>query len=182
MECSTTQRVLPSPLPCAAPEPPPISCCSKFQAMPERSTNTMPVRTTRSGVGWRPAYQFARCPRGQQWFDELPQFVAHQFFGHRFLSDRTRQKVNTDGGSQRPYVLVSQHFPKRGVLCAQATNLNALPCASAGSSWRPVLRAPTPSARNLKNAAVLASACACSSSARAAAADCSTSAAFCCSP
>ena len=37
------------------PEPQPISCGSRFQAMPERSTNTMPVSTARSGVGLRPA-------------------------------------------------------------------------------------------------------------------------------
>ncbi|RKT10600.1 hypothetical protein B0G69_1909 [Paraburkholderia sp. RAU2J] len=40
----------------AVPEPHPISCGSRFHAMPERSTNTMPVSTARSGVGLRPAY------------------------------------------------------------------------------------------------------------------------------
>lgn len=39
----------------AVPEPQPISCGSRFHAMPERSTNTMPVSTARSGVGLRPA-------------------------------------------------------------------------------------------------------------------------------
>ncbi len=40
----------------AVPEPQPISCGSRFHAMPERNTNTMPVSTARSGVGLRPAY------------------------------------------------------------------------------------------------------------------------------
>ncbi len=40
----------------AVPEPHPISCGSRFHAMPERSTNTMPVSAARSGVGLRPAY------------------------------------------------------------------------------------------------------------------------------
>jgi hypothetical protein len=40
----------------AVPEPQPISCGSRFHAMSERSTNTMPVSTARSGVGLRPAY------------------------------------------------------------------------------------------------------------------------------
>jgi hypothetical protein len=40
----------------AVPEPHPISCGRRFHAMPERSTNTMPVSTARSGVGLRPAY------------------------------------------------------------------------------------------------------------------------------
>lgn len=40
----------------AVPDPQPISCGRRFQAMPERSTNMMPVSTARSGVGLRPAY------------------------------------------------------------------------------------------------------------------------------
>jgi hypothetical protein len=44
----------------AVPEPQPISWGSKFHAMPERSTNTMPVSTARSGVGLRPAYRRLR--------------------------------------------------------------------------------------------------------------------------
>lgn len=47
----------------AVPEPQPISCGSRFQAMPERSTNTMPVSTARSGVGLRPAYRRFRDAR-----------------------------------------------------------------------------------------------------------------------
>ena len=47
----------------AVPEPHPISCGSRFHAMPERSTNTMPVRTARSGVGFRPAYWRLRDAR-----------------------------------------------------------------------------------------------------------------------
>jgi hypothetical protein len=47
----------------AVPEPQPISCGSKFHAMPERSTNTMPVSTARSGVGLRPAYRRLRGAR-----------------------------------------------------------------------------------------------------------------------
>jgi hypothetical protein len=47
----------------AVPDPQPISCGSRFQAMPERSTNTMPVRTARSGVGLRPAYRRLRGAR-----------------------------------------------------------------------------------------------------------------------
>jgi hypothetical protein len=47
----------------AVPEPQPISCGSKFQAMPERNTNTMPVSTARSGVGLRPAYRRLRGAR-----------------------------------------------------------------------------------------------------------------------
>lgn len=35
----------------AVPEPHPISCGSRFHAMPECNTNTMPVSTARSGVG-----------------------------------------------------------------------------------------------------------------------------------
>lgn len=40
----------------AVPEPQPISWGSKFHAIPERKTNTMPVSTARSGIGLRPAY------------------------------------------------------------------------------------------------------------------------------
>lgn len=47
----------------AVPEPHPISCGSRFQAMPERNTNTMPVSTARSGVGLRPAYWRLRGAR-----------------------------------------------------------------------------------------------------------------------
>ena len=47
----------------AVPEPQPISCGSRFQAMPERSTNTMPLSTARSGVGLRPAYRRLRDAR-----------------------------------------------------------------------------------------------------------------------
>ncbi len=47
----------------AVPEPQPISCGSRFQAMPERSTNTMPLRAARSGVGLRPAYRRLRGAR-----------------------------------------------------------------------------------------------------------------------
>ena len=39
----------------AVPEPQPISCGSKFHAIPERKTNTMPVSTARSAMGLRPA-------------------------------------------------------------------------------------------------------------------------------
>lgn len=47
----------------AEPEPQPISCGSRFHAMPERNTNTMPVSTARSGVGLRPAYRRLRGAR-----------------------------------------------------------------------------------------------------------------------
>ncbi len=47
----------------AVPEPQPISCGNRFQAIPERSTNTMPVSTARSGVGLRPAYRRLRGAR-----------------------------------------------------------------------------------------------------------------------
>ena len=47
----------------AVPEPQPISCGSRFHAMPERSTNTMPVSTARSGIGLRPAYRRLRDAR-----------------------------------------------------------------------------------------------------------------------
>lgn len=47
----------------AVPEPQPISCGSRFQAMPERSANTMPVSTARSDVGLRPAYRRLRGAR-----------------------------------------------------------------------------------------------------------------------
>src|ERR1700677_278789 len=47
----------------AVPDPQPISCGSRFHAMPERSTNTMPVSTARSGVGLRPAYWRLRGAR-----------------------------------------------------------------------------------------------------------------------
>lgn len=47
----------------AVPDPQPISCGSRFQAMPERSTKTMPVSTARSGVGLRPAYRRLRGAR-----------------------------------------------------------------------------------------------------------------------
>ncbi len=47
----------------AAPEPQPIFCGSRFHAMPERSTNTMPVSTARSGVGLRLAYWRLRGAR-----------------------------------------------------------------------------------------------------------------------
>ncbi len=47
----------------AVPEPQPISCGSKFHAIPERSTNTMPVSTARSGIGLRPAYRRLRGAR-----------------------------------------------------------------------------------------------------------------------
>ena len=39
------------------PEPQPISRGSMFQGSPLRSTNRMPVRTARSGIGLRPAYR-----------------------------------------------------------------------------------------------------------------------------
>jgi len=47
----------------AVPEPHPISCGSRFHAMPERNMNTMPVSTARSGVGLRPAYWRLRGAR-----------------------------------------------------------------------------------------------------------------------
>ncbi len=47
----------------AVPEPQPISWGSRFHAMPERSINTMPVSTARSGVGLRPAYRRLRDAR-----------------------------------------------------------------------------------------------------------------------
>lgn len=42
------------------PEPQPISCGRSSQAMPVLSTNKMPVRTTRSGKGFRPGYRNLR--------------------------------------------------------------------------------------------------------------------------
>jgi hypothetical protein len=45
------------------PEPQPISWGSRFHAMPERSTNTMPVSTARSGIGLRPAHWRLRGAR-----------------------------------------------------------------------------------------------------------------------
>jgi hypothetical protein len=45
------------------PDPQPISCGSMFQGMPLRSTNRMPVRTARSGIGLRPAYRRRRDRR-----------------------------------------------------------------------------------------------------------------------
>jgi hypothetical protein len=42
------------------PDPQPISCGSMFQGMPLRSTNRMPVKTARSGIGLRPAYRRQR--------------------------------------------------------------------------------------------------------------------------
>jgi hypothetical protein len=47
----------------AAPEPHPISWGSRFHAMPEHNTNTMPVRTAGSGVGLRPTYWRLRGAR-----------------------------------------------------------------------------------------------------------------------
>jgi hypothetical protein len=43
------------------PDPQPISCGNMFQGM--RSTNRMPVRTARSGIGVRPAYRRRRDRR-----------------------------------------------------------------------------------------------------------------------
>jgi hypothetical protein len=40
----------------AVPEPQPISCGSKFHAIPERKPNTIPVSTARSEMGLRPTY------------------------------------------------------------------------------------------------------------------------------
>jgi len=45
------------------PEPQPISRGSMFQGRPLRSTNRMPVRTARSGSGFRPAYRRLRPRR-----------------------------------------------------------------------------------------------------------------------
>lgn len=42
------------------PEPQPISCGRSSQAMPVFSTNSMPVRTTRLGKGFRPGYRNLR--------------------------------------------------------------------------------------------------------------------------
>lgn len=42
------------------PDPQPISGGSMFQGMPLRSTNRMPVKTARSGIGLRPAYRRRR--------------------------------------------------------------------------------------------------------------------------
>ncbi len=50
----------------AVPRPHPISCGRRFHAMPERSTNTMPVSTARSGVGLRPAYCRLRGARARR--------------------------------------------------------------------------------------------------------------------
>jgi len=47
----------------AVPEPQPISWGSRFHAIPERSTNTMPASMARSGVGLRPAYWRLRGSR-----------------------------------------------------------------------------------------------------------------------
>jgi hypothetical protein len=38
------------------PEPQPISRGNMFQGIPVRSTNKIPVKTARSGIGFRPAY------------------------------------------------------------------------------------------------------------------------------
>ena len=45
------------------PDPQPISRGSMFHGMPLRSTNRMPVRTARSGIGLRPAYRRFRGGR-----------------------------------------------------------------------------------------------------------------------
>lgn len=45
------------------PDPQPISCGSMFQGIPLRSTNRIPVRTARSGIGLRPAYRRRRDRR-----------------------------------------------------------------------------------------------------------------------
>jgi hypothetical protein len=45
------------------PDPQPISLGSIFQGMPLRSTNKMPVRTARSGIGFRPAWRRFRGRR-----------------------------------------------------------------------------------------------------------------------
>lgn len=45
------------------PDPQPISRGSIFQGMPLRSTNRMPVRTARSGIGLRPAWRRFRGRR-----------------------------------------------------------------------------------------------------------------------
>jgi hypothetical protein len=45
------------------PEPQPISRGSMFQGRPLRRTNRMPVRTARSGMGFRPAYRRFRARR-----------------------------------------------------------------------------------------------------------------------
>lgn len=42
------------------PDPQPISCGSMFHGSPLRSTNRMPVKTARSGIGARPAYRRLR--------------------------------------------------------------------------------------------------------------------------
>jgi hypothetical protein len=64
--CVARLRLLPCDQPSPAGstrEPQPISCDSRFQAMPERGTNTMPVSTARSGVGACPAYRRLRGAR-----------------------------------------------------------------------------------------------------------------------
>jgi hypothetical protein len=64
--------------------------------MPERSANTMAVSTARSGVGLRPAYRRLRGARATTAREERPQFGVYELFSHRFLSDKTRQEVNTE--------------------------------------------------------------------------------------
>lgn len=46
------------------PDPHPISRGNMFHGIPLRSTNRMPVRTARSGIGLRPAYRRLRGRRG----------------------------------------------------------------------------------------------------------------------
>ena len=78
------------------PEPYPISCGSKFQGMPERSTKTMPVNTARSSIGFRPAYCRLRGGRfGNNGSIRNHSSSSISSFGIALSPEKIRQKVNT---------------------------------------------------------------------------------------
>jgi len=80
----------------AVPEPHPISCGSMFHGIPERNTNTIPVKIARSSVGLRPAYWRLRGSRlGSNGSMRLHNKSSISSFGIALHPGKTRQKVNT---------------------------------------------------------------------------------------
>lgn len=80
----------------AVPDPHPISCGSRFHGIPERNTNTMPVKIARSSVGLRPAYCRLRDARlGNNGSIRLHNKSSISSLGIALHPEKTRQKVNT---------------------------------------------------------------------------------------
>jgi hypothetical protein len=80
----------------AVPEPQPISCGNKFHAIPERNTNTIPVKMARSSVGLRPAYRRLRSARfGNNGSIRDHSSLSISSFDIALHPEETELKVNT---------------------------------------------------------------------------------------